>query len=555
MDRCEDPGAFAEPSPAGGITAAASRNDLAWWQKAAFYQIAPVSFLDTDGDGRGDLAGVIDRIDYLTWLGVGAIWLCPIYPSPFRDFGYDISDFCNIDPAYGTLAEFDRLVTELHARDLKLLLDFVPNHTSDSHPWFGESRSSRRNPKRDWFVWRDPAPDGGPPNNWLSRFGGSAWEWDGDTGQYYYHAFLREQPDLNWRNPDVRAAMADVMRFWLRRGVDGFRIDAAAVLAEDELLRDDPPRPGYDPQKSPPPERLQRVFTDDRPESMAYLAELRKVVAEFPHRILAGEIQGKLDRIGSFYGSSAEPCLHLPLNYALMDTPWDAHSLQGTIDRYLGAVPSHGWPDWVLGGHDKKRLAQRIGQSRSRLAVLLAMTLPGTPFFFAGDEIGMPSVDISGRDPDDPFEKLVPGYGLNRDPERSPMRWTSEPHGGFTRGRPWLPMGDDVAERNVQKLRDDRHSILWLYRGLIGLRASERALTGGRYVPKRSINDVLYFERAVGGEVVMVALNLSEEPRKLVAGDGTLLISTRLDCNGASVSAGDILRGHEGIVVKLADTK
>src|ERR1700704_2875446 len=356
MDRSKHPDPFAELGP-GGITAAASRNDLAWWQKGAFYQIAPVSFLDTDGDGRGDLKGVIDRIEYLEWLGVGAIWLCPIYPSPFRDFGYDISDFCNIDPTYGTLAEFDRLVAELHARNLKLLLDFVPNHTSDAHPWFGESRSSRRSPKRDWFIWRDPAPDGGPPNNWLSRFGGSAWEWDGGPGQYYYHAFLREQPDLNWRNADVRAAMADVMRFWLRRGVDGFRIDAAAVLAEDELLRDDPPRPGYDPQKSPPPERLQRVFTDDRPESMTYLAELRTVVAEFPDRILAGEIQGKLDRVGSFYGTPGEPCLHLPLNYALMDTPWDAHSLQATIDRYLGAVPSHGWPDWVLGGHDKKRLA------------------------------------------------------------------------------------------------------------------------------------------------------------------------------------------------------
>jgi alpha-glucosidase len=231
-------------------------SELRWWQKAVIYQIAPMSFQDSNGDGKGDLKGIISRLDYLEWLGIDAVWFCPIYPSPMLDFGYDITNFCDVNPLFGTLDEFDMLLHEMHARKIKLLLDFVPNHTSAEHPWFNESRSSRSNPKRNWYVWADPAEDGGPPNNWLGRFGGSAWSWDDSTQQYYYHAFLSNQPDLNWRNGDVRRAMADVLRFWLRRGVDGFRVDASAVLIEDDLLRDDPPDPRYDPKTSSPAESL-----------------------------------------------------------------------------------------------------------------------------------------------------------------------------------------------------------------------------------------------------------------------------------------------------------
>src|SRR4051812_43009711 len=261
---------------------------LKWWQLGVVYEIAPVSFQDSNGDGKGDLPGLINRIEYLEWLGVDVVWLTPVFPSPFFDFGYDIANFCAIDPRFGTLQDFDRLTSGLHQRGIRLLLDFVPNHTSDQHPWFIESRSSQAISKRDWYLWADPAANGGPPNNWLSRFGGSAWQWD-DSGQFYYHSFLAEQPDLNWRNPAVRDAMAEVMRFWLRRGVDGFRVDASAVLAEDELLRDDPPNPDAD-ESTPPPQRLKRVFTDDRRESMAYLEEMRQVVDEFEDRALAGEV-------------------------------------------------------------------------------------------------------------------------------------------------------------------------------------------------------------------------------------------------------------------------
>jgi alpha-glucosidase len=466
------------------------------------------------------------------------------------DFGYDISDFCSIDPRYGSLSDFDDLVEQLHARGIRILLDFVPNHTSDQHPWFIESRSSRTNDKRDWFVWADPATNGGPPNNWLSRFGGSAWKWDHGTSQYYYHSFLAEQPDLNWRNPQVRAAMADVLRFWMKRGVDGFRVDASAVLIEDALLRDDPPDPDVK-QGTPPPQKLRRIFTDDRPESMSCLEELRRVVDEFPGRILAGEVQGKTDRIGHFYGE-AKPRLHLPLNFLLLDSPWDALSLQANIDAYLNAIPEHAWPDWVVGSHDKKRIASKIGQAQMRILAMLLFTLRGTPFFFAGDEIGMEQVPIPADRIDDPFEKRLPGYDLNRDPERVPMRWNASPNGGFTTGNPWLPMGDDVQVRNVESLQQDERSLLWLFRRLIQLRGSEPALIAGTYLPRRSRNDVLTYRRTFEGDDILIGLNLVHEPRMFEwEGQGRLLLSTHLDRIEEPVSGPTLLRSDEGAIIKL----
>jgi len=521
-----------------------------WWQRAVIYQIAVKSFQDSDGDGIGDLRGLIARIDYLTWLGVDAVWLTPIQRSPMRDFGYDIADFCSVDPVYGTLDDFDQLLATLHARDIRLILDFVPNHTSDEHPWFAESRSSRSNPKRDWYVWADPAENGGPPNNWLSRFGGSAWEWDDASGQFYYHAFLKEQPDLNWRNPAMREAMGDVMRFWMRRGVDGFRMDASAVLAEDELLRDDPPEPDH-PESKPPPQRLRRVFTDDRRETMQYIEELRSVLDAFDERMLCGEVQGKTDRIGHFYGEE-RPRLHLPLNYALLDSGWDALSLQANIDAYLNAIPEDAWPVWIIGGHDKKRIASKIGQAQCRILAMLALTLRGTPFLFAGDELGMEMVPIPRDRIDDPFEKLVPGYDLNRDPERVPMRWDSTPNGGFTTGEPWLPLGQGVEIRNVQAFMSDERSLLALYRRLIALRRREPALVRGKQVPLRSRNDVLAFKRTAAADEILIALNTKHEPRRFdVQREGTLLLSTYLDREGARTSNAILLRPDEGMIIKL----
>jgi alpha-glucosidase len=522
-----------------------------WWQRAVIYEIATVSFQDSDGDGKGDLAGLLSRTDYLEWLGIDAVWLTPIFPSPMLDFGYDIADFCQVDPALGTLAQFDRLVQDLHQRDIRLILDFVPNHTSDQHPWFKESRSSRANLKRAWYIWADPRADGGPPNNWQSRFGGSAWQWDEATGQYYYHTFLRQQPDLNWRNADVRAAMADVLRFWMRRGVDGFRVDASAVLAKDKLLRDNPPDP--EAADKPPPQRFRNIFTDDRPEAMSYLAHMREVIDEFEDRVLCGEVQGKTDRIGHFYGDD-KPRLHLPLNFVLLDSQWDAISLQANIDAYFNAIPEQAWPDWVIGGHDKHRIASKLGPEQTRVLAMLLLTLKGTPFLYAGDELGMERVPIPPDRITDPFEKLVPGYDLNRDPERVPMRWDASNNGGFSEGEPWLPMGPAVAEQNVVVLQGDDRSLLWLFKRLIALRRNAPALATGAYIPLRSQNDIVAYKRAKGDDSYLIALNLVHEPRRLEwEGEGHLILSSHLDDFHARDLRGPvILRPDEGIIVKLA---
>jgi alpha-glucosidase len=526
------------------------RSPAAWWEQAVFYEIAPLSFQDTDGDGKGNLKGIEDRIDYLQWLGIDAVWLTPFFVSPMLDFGYDVADYCAVDPVFGNIEDFDRLLEALHRCDIKLILDFVPNHTSDQHSWFLDSRSSRSSAKRDWYVWADPSPDGGPPNNWQSRFGGSAWHWDDPTAQYYYHSFLQEQPDLNWRNPNVRAAMAEVLRFWMRRGVDGFRVDASAVLAEDSLLRDDPVDPEADETK-PPPQRLKRIFSDDRPESMAYLEEIRGVIGEFDGRVLCGEVQGKIDRIGHFYGNCQRPRLHLPLNFALLDSPWDALSLQATIDAYLNAIPSGAWPNWVVGGHDKHRAASRTGQAQARILAMLFLTLRGTPFFFAGDEMGVERGEIPKEAVQDPFEKLVPGFGLNRDPERIPMRWDATENNGFTTGTPWLPM-QSAASPNVAGLQQDTRSILHLYRELVALRKRTTALRSGDYAPLRSRNDILAYERFTENEKFRIALNLTHEPRRLEDIDqGEILISTLLDRSGRSITRHHLLRPDEGILIKM----
>jgi alpha-glucosidase len=529
--------------------AAEASNKTAWWQSAVIYEIALISFQDSDDDGKGDLAGLTARIDYLKWLGIDAVWLTPIYRSPFRDLGYDISDYCSIDPSFGSLDDFDRLIAVLHKEGVRLILDLVPNHTADDHAWFVESSTSRNSAKADWYIWADAGEDGGPPNNWLSRFGGSAWEWCEARRQYFYHSFLVEQPDLNWRNPDVRAAMADVMRFWLDRGVDGFRVDASAVLIKDELLRDNPKNPQA--EGKPPPQRNTPVFTDDRPETMQCIEFIRQILDIYPGRLLCGEVQGKTDRIGHFYGTD-RPRLHLPLNFALHDAEWDALSLQAAIDAYFNALPERAWPVWVIGGHDKQRIASKIGAAQMRVLAMLLMTLRGTPFFYMGDEIGRKRVPIPPDHVRDPFEKLVPGYGLCRDPERAPMRWDDSPSGGFTKASPWLPLGPESAPNIAQQQRDQR-SILALFRALIALRHEHPCLQYGSYEPLRSRNDVLAVKRVAGRTEVLVALNIAAEPRKWHwKGRGRMLMSTHLDRPQQPLpEASILLRGNEGVIVEL----
>src|SRR4051812_24948906 len=384
-----------------------------WWQTGVIYQIYPRSFQDSNGDGVGDLRGINQRLPYLAELGIDAIWISPIFVSPMADFGYDIADYTEIDPLFGTLEDFDALAAAAHQLGLEVILDLVPNHTSDRHPWFLESRSSRDNPKRDWYIWRDPAPDGGPPNNWLSEFGGGAWEYDATTGQYYYHAFLAAQPDLNWRNPHVRAAMYDAMRFWLRRGVDGFRVDVIWHLIKDDQFRNNPPNPNFR-VGDPPIHAVIPLYTADRPEVQDVIAEMRGVVDEFSDRLLIGEIYLPVERLVAYYGRDLSG-VHLPFNFALLSVTWNARQLAKLIDEYEAALPKGGWPNWVLGNHDKPRLATRIGLDQARVAAMLLLTLRGTPTIYYGEEIRMEQVPIAPEHVRDPFEMRVPGQGLGRD--------------------------------------------------------------------------------------------------------------------------------------------
>ncbi|HEY8336886.1 MAG TPA: alpha-amylase family glycosyl hydrolase [Tardiphaga sp.] len=522
-----------------------------WWQAGTIYQIYPRSFQDSNGDGIGDLTGIIARLPYLTRLGVDAIWLSPIFPSPMADFGYDISDYIGIDPIFGTSADFDALVEAAHAHGLKLILDLVPNHTSDQHPWFIESRSSRDNPKRDWYIWRDPTPDGTVPNNWMSEFGGSAWAYDETTQQYYYHAFLDKQPDLNWRNPDVRHAIYEVMRFWLRRGVDGFRVDVIWHLIKDADFRDNPANPNFHAGR-PPHEVVLTLHSADQPEVQEVVAEMRAVTDEFDDRVLIGEVYLPVERLVAYYGKDLTGA-NLPFNFALLSAPWNAREIAALIDRYEQALPLGAWPNWVLGNHDRPRVASRVGVAQARVAAMLLLTLRGTPTLYYGDEIGMRQVAIPPEQVQDPFEKNVPGIGVGRDGCRTPMQWGATANAGFTSGEPWLPLAEDFVTDNAAVLATDPHSILSLYVKLIDLRRHAPELVFGDYVPAQTAGDMLAYRRVYDGKALLVALNFSNEPASMhVEGDGgEIALTTELDRKGENVSGVLELRGNEGVIVRL----
>jgi alpha-glucosidase len=525
-----------------------------WWRDGVFYQIYPRSFQDSNDDGVGDIRGVIDRLPYLLALGIDAIWLSPIFPSPMADFGYDIADYSGIDPLFGAMADFEALVAAAHDSGLKLILDLVPNHTSDQHPWFIESRSSRDNPKRNWYIWHEPSADGGPPNNWLSEFGGSAWEYDAATRQYYYHAFLAKQPDLNWRNPEVRQAIHDVMRFWLRKGVDGFRVDVIWHLIKDADFRDNPPNPDFR-EGLPPSERLLPLHTADQAEVHDAIAGMRRVVDEFPSRVLIGEIYLPPERLASYYGRDLGGA-HLPFNFALLSAPWNARALEKIIHDYEAVLPAQAWPNWVLGNHDRPRVASRVGKQQARIAAMLLLTLRGTPTLYYGDEIGMHQVAIAPDQVRDPFEKNVPGIGVGRDGCRTPMQWDATQYAGFSRSTPWLPLPDDFRHENVVNLEADARSILNLYKALIGLRRKLPQLIGGVYVPIAAQGELLLYRRQSNDGSALIALNLGDEPVSIAseaAGlSGEILLSTFLDRQGEKVRGALDLRGNEGVIIGAA---
>lgn len=504
--------------------------DGPWWRSAVVYQIYPRSFADSDGDGVGDLPGITARLDHLVWLGVDALWLSPFYRSPMADFGYDVSDYCDVDPLFGTLADFDALVAAAHERGLRVIVDWVPNHSSDQHPWFVESRRGPDSPKRDWYVWRDPAPDGGPPNNWVETWGGGpAWTLDEPSGQYYLRLFLPEQPDLNWNNPEVRDAMADVVRFWLDRGVDGFRIDVVHALGKDPALPDDPP------ELLPIPHSA----LNNDPRTHAILRDLRRLFDGYPgDRVMVGEVYLLDTRlVAEHYGEGDE--LHLAFNFPPLYCPWERDAWRAQIERAEAELgPRGAWPTWVLSNHDNPRHRTRYGtEARARAAAVLLLCLRGTPFLYAGEELGLEDAVI----PDD--RRVDPG---GRDGCRAPVPWTVDAPHGWAGAEPWLPWPPHPEAVNAEREREDPGSILHLYRRLLAERHRSPALTTGACRLVDAPDGVLAFERtADGGDRRLVLVNFTDEARSVTA-DGRVAVASDGTGEGAPF---DGTLGPSGAVV------
>jgi alpha-glucosidase len=535
-----------------------------WWQQGVIYQVYTRSFQDSDGDGVGDLPGVTRRLGYLAWLGVDAVWINPFYRSPMKDFGYDTTDHEDVDPLFGTLEDFDRLVERAHRLGLKAILDYVPNHTSDEHPWFVESRSSRENPKRDWYVWRDPKPDCSPPNNWISPFGGSQWAFDRGTGQYYLHTFHEGQPDLNWRNPRVEEAMFWVARFWLERGVDGFRVDVANFVMKDPLLRDNPPNPSagtssykylgsYDTQV--------HLYDKGHPDVHPLYRRFRRLLDSYSsdgsEKIAMGEVHNFewpewTKHWAAYYGENLDE-LHMPLNFTLVGLPWEAERFRWAVDEVEAALPDGARPNLDLGSHDEPRVASRVGAGRARAAMMLLLTLRGAPIVYYGDELGMEDVPVLPGRAQDPFGEHDPALG--RDPERTPMQWDAGPNAGFCGEgvEPWLPVAEDHAGVNAAQ-REDPRSVLSLFRRLAALRRELSALAVGSYCPLGAgSGEVFAYLREHGGQRALVALNFGTAARRLdlsaAGARGELLCSTGMNREGALDLRSVDLGAYEGLVV------
>ena len=528
-------------------------NGVEWWRGAVFYQIYPRSFQDSNGDGIGDLEGIIQRLDYLNdgterSLGVDAIWLSPTFPSPMKDFGYDVADYDAVHPDFGDLDAMDRLIAGCHARGMRLLLDFVPNHSSDEHQWFQESRAARDSARRDWYIWRDAQPNGYLPNNWIAVFGGPVWTFDVRTGQYYLHSFLPEQPDLNWRNPEVEHAMHQVLRFWMQRGIDGFRIDVMGMVLKHPDLPDNPPNPTFQVGR-PEYDRLLPINMVNYPDVYDAVRGIRMVMDEFPRTVTVGEVFGSAEQIGLYYGGPDAEGLHLAFNFHLMEereryTRWDAAELRRIVTESEATLPANAQPCYALANHDRSRFVSRHnhdgrGQERARASALLLLGLRSTPFLYYGEEIGMADVDVPAEQQHDPARFLH----IGRDPERTPMQWDTTLGRGFTTGGPWLPFG--ALDINVAAQVDDPDSLLALYRAAIHLRKREPALAGGALRVAHSTGEWFAFERmAPGARPVLCAINTATRPVTIDLPEAyrELLLATGRD-GAASVADGQLRLG------------
>jgi alpha-glucosidase len=508
----------------------------AWWRGAVFYQIYPRSFRDTGGDGVGDLPGITEKLDHVAALGADAVWISPISPSPMKDFGYDVSDYRGIDPLFGTLDDFDRLLARAHALGLKVIVDLVISHSSDRHPWFHQSRADPRGPYGDWYVWADPRPGGGPPNNWLAVFGGSAWTWDGIRGQFYLHNFLVEQPDLNFHNPAVQDEILDIVRFWLDRGLDGFRLDTANFYFHDPKLRDNPPPPAGvrvpgDAWADNPYFGQRHLYDKSQPEALDFLRRLRAVVDGYPDRMLVGEI-GDDEPVLRTAEYVQAGLLHTAYNFSLLGPHFSPAFIERTVTAFAAAA-GEGWPSWAFSNHDVKRAVSRWhGEHEPRFArmlVALLIALRGTVFLYQGEELGLAEAEI-------PRERLVDPYGIafwpafkGRDGCRTPMPWTRDaPHGGFSTAEPWLPMPDAHRAMAVDVQASDAASTLSAARALLRWRRDVPALREGGIAFRPAPADVLLFERSLAGDRILCAFNLGHEHRTLTVREAVEITPTDL---------------------------
>ena len=528
-----------------------------WWQTTIIYQCYPRSFQDTNGDGNGDLNGIRKRLDHFVYIGIMAVWLNPIYPSPQKDNGYDISNYTSIDPLYGNMTDFMLLLQELHKKGIKIIMDFVPNHTSNKHPWFVESRSSKDNPKRDWYIWAD-GKNGGPPNNWISVFGGSAWTYDNTTGQYYLHQFSDFQPDLNHRNTEVAQAMQDILRFWLDLGVDGFRVDAVAFLLEDPKLENETRNPNFPSGNCTSnitnPECYNSLIhnrTTNYPGVHEIIRSWRKLLDSYVERFMVGEVYGSLSEVVTYYGNYSDE-FNFPFNFFLLEnTKWTGTQVSSIIGDWLDAIPKGAWSNWVLGNHNNPRIASKAGLYLAKALNVLLLTLPGTSTTYYGEEIEMTDVYIPAPEKHDHYS--------NRDQERTPMQWDTGKNSGFTNGTPWLPLPENYTTYNVEVEFNDSYSPLALYRKLSQLRSDCTALHSAGYQHIANSTSTFAYLREHEESKLLVVINFSEDEvdvnlnESVELKDPTVLLSSNLDRTGSIELQNITLLGGEALVIRESD--
>ncbi|MEE4195827.1 MAG: alpha-glucosidase [Anaerolineae bacterium] len=497
-----------------------TKKDFLWWRDGVIYQIYPRSYLDTTGDGIGDLPGIISKLDYIADLGVDAIWLSPIYPSPDVDFGYDVADYRGIDPKFGTMQDFEHLLTQAHARGLRIIMDLVLNHTSNQHPWFVEARKSKENPYHDYYLWQDAKPNGKTPNNWAAIFGGSAWEYDEQVGQYYMHLFYKEQVDVNWRNPTLYQEMMEIFRFWCDKGVDGFRLDVFNLYYKHADFPDNPKKIPPSPPFFRPWDQQKHIYDYDQPEMMPALQEIRSILDSYPERYAVGETFPEDAESAAKYSQPGH--LHAAFNFEFTHCEWLARPFQSAIERYEALMGEGQWPCYVLGNHDISRPATRYAKGeddddRLKVAAAMLLTMRGTPFIYYGDEIGQRDITIHKKeDVLDPIGKTFWPFFKGRDGCRAPMQWNKAMNAGFSSGKPWLPVHENFTNRNVSAQADDPQSLLHFYRSLLKLRKEHPALHSGELrmlIEKPQF--VMAYERKNHDETFLILINFSRFEREL----------------------------------------